>query len=428
MLNFFLSLKDNAVFAGLFGTMLMGSIMYMLKATPKKIWEWLFRAFTVKLTVTNDDEVFSWINEWLGAHTYARKARTLRITPKPGDDRQWTIAPGVGNHYLWDGGPIVVNREIDKENSGKRSKDRETFTIWTFSRNQGQIRRLIDRARAKRNEDAMTKMQIKTWTSWWGWQPCPINKSKRDISTVFLPEAQKKDILDDIKWFLENGQWFKDRGIPYRQGYLFYGPPGTGKTTLISTLAGYFNRTVCILNLATIANDEDLMDAFRRVPADAILLIEDIDCVKVSKKRKEAEAAKSTKKKGAKGKKVAPPPEKDDDDDENKLRITLSGLLNAIDGVATSEGYILCMTTNHIDQLDPALIREGRVNKKIEVGLMEPSVVMQMVDKFFPGRQDVRALVQKEVSENVAKSPAFWQARLMNIHAQERTVNLLEKN
>ncbi len=418
LLDYLLSLKDNAVFAGLFGTMLMGSIMFMLKATPKKLWDWLFRAFTVKLTVTNDDEVFSWINEWLASHSYARSARTLRISPKPDDERKWTIAPGIGNHYMWDGGPIVVNREIDKENSGKRAKDRETFTVWTLGRNQGQIRRLVERAKAKKYEEAKTKLQVKTWYGWWGWLPCPVNKTKRDLSTVYIPAAQKKEIIDSINWFTDNEAWFRARGIPYRQGMLFYGPPGTGKTTLVSALAGHFNRSVCILNLATLASDEDLIDAFRKVPADSILLIEDIDCVKVSAKRKEANAPKAVAKKGKK-KKSAPPPSESSDDDENKLRITLSGLLNAIDGVATSEGYILAMTTNHIENLDPALIREGRVNKKIEVGLMETGMVMEMTRHFFPNRPDILEQVAKEAGKTVARSPAFWQSFLMDVQTRE---------
>ena len=43
-------------------------------------------------------------------------------------------------------------------------------------------------------------------------------------------------------------------------------------------------------------------------------------------------------------------------------RLTFSGLLNAIDGVTSTEGRIVFMTTNYVDRLDPALIRPGRVD------------------------------------------------------------------
>ena len=74
-------------------------------------------------------------------------------------------------------------------------------------------------------------------------------KTKRRLDSVFLPREQKQRVLTDIKKFLENKQWYLNRGIPYKRGYLFYGPPGTGKSSFIHALASELNVTIFSVNL-----------------------------------------------------------------------------------------------------------------------------------------------------------------------------------
>ena len=63
--------------------------------------------------------------------------------------------------------------------------------------------------------------------------------------------------------------------------------------------------------------------------------------------------------------------------------LTFSGLLNALDGVAASEERLLFMTTNHVDRLDPALIRPGRVDVKEYIGWASPSQIETMFSRFY---------------------------------------------
>jgi len=62
--------------------------------------------------------------------------------------------------------------------------------------------------------------------------------------------------------------------------------------------------------------------------------------------------------------------------------VTFSGLLNAIDGIGAQEGRLLFMTTNHIDRLDPALIRPGRCDIKIELKKATRGMISRMFDRF----------------------------------------------
>lgn len=66
------------------------------------------------------------------------------------------------------------------------------------------------------------------------------------------------------------------------------------------------------------------------------------------------------------------------------LQVTFSGLLNTLDGVASSEERIVFMTTNHLDRLDPALVRPGRVDVKQEIGLASKSQLQKMYTRFYP--------------------------------------------
>jgi chaperone BCS1 len=150
-------------------------------------------------------------------------------------------------------------------------------------------------------------------------------------------------IIKDVDGYLrpETKMWHNQRGIPYRRGYLFEGSPGTGKTNLCIALAGCFKLKIYIINLNSIA-DGELYNLMSSLPEQCILLLEDIDSQKITKLR------------------TAKP-----DNSATDQRLTLSGLLNAIDGVIAGEGRILIMTTNHKHKLDPALIRPGQVDMTI---------------------------------------------------------------
>ena len=138
---------------------------------------------------------------------------------------------------------------------------------------------------------------------------------------------------------------------------------GSGKSSFIQALAGKLEYNICILSLSDPSlTDDRLIHLLSVAPERTIILLEDID------------AAFSGK----------------DDPRERSVqyqglnRLTFSGLLNALDGVAASEGRILFMTTNHIEKLDPALVRPGRVDVKHYLGNASKIQIEKMFEKFFP--------------------------------------------
>lgn len=213
-------------------------------------------------------------------------------------------------------------------------------------------------------------------------------KPRRALDTVILDPTQKSAILKDVEEYMDEStqNFYGDHGIPYRRGYLFYGPPGCGKTSFCLALASKFNLDVYVLTLLDHElQDSDLMSLMNQLPSPSLLLLEDIDTAGLSRKKPFADTgaalASGLLSGGKRGKRRGGMPEgaiasatatadtalESDDEDTNKqaTRVSLSGLLNAIDGVAAPEGHILIMTTNKVHELDDALVRAGRISVKV---------------------------------------------------------------
>lgn len=209
-----------------------------------------------------------------------------------------------------------------------------------------------------------------------------------------LDKNIKDNVQGDLDKFIISEKWYTDRGIPYRRGYLFYGPPGTGKTSFISALAAYHGYNICMLTLSDrTIDDAKLNHLMNNAPPNSFLLLEDIDNAFIKKEAIDNEAMKMY---------------------EGLSRVTMSGLLNAVDGVTSSEERVLFMTTNFIERLDSALIRPGRVDVKQYFGNCTPIMLEQMFKRFFDDVTEELCVKfrTKVLSTNQEYSPASIQDEL----------------
>ncbi|KAJ2996038.1 hypothetical protein NUW58_g1105 [Xylaria curta] len=191
------------------------------------------------------------------------------------------------------------------------------------------------------------------------WVPLGVPRRKRPLASVVLDEGVKENIVNDARDFLARRQWYVDRGIPYRRGYLLYGPPGSGKSSFIQALAGELDYSVAMINLSEIGvTDDKLAFLLTKLPERSIVLLEDADSAFVNRKRRDA-------------------------DGYSGGTVTFSGLLNALDGLSAGEERIAFLTTNHIELLDPALIRPGRVDMMVRIGEATRYQAAQMWDRFY---------------------------------------------
>lgn len=111
--------------------------------------------------------------------------------------------------------------------------------------------------------------------------------------------------------------------------------------------------------------DDFLTSCFDHLPDYCVVLLEDIDVAGLGKRR----MLKNRKKGGKSEERSKKPPNRKPAEKDDSSLVTLSGLLNVIDGVCSAQGRILIMTSNSVDDLDPALLRPGRVDLKVEFGM-----------------------------------------------------------
>lgn len=201
------------------------------------------------------------------------------------------------------------------------------------------------------------------------WRP-KYRKPLRRLDTVHIDHIMKQNLVADIRNYLDprTQKLYQSRSMPYRRGYLLEGPPGTGKSSLSAAIAGEFGLDLYELKVPSIGSDADLEQAFQEIPPRCIVLLEDIDCVWARDQHVE---------------RLHHDTDSNSNSSSNVPNVTLSGLLNVLDGVGSQEGRVVIMTTNKLDRLDGALIRPGRIDLKIHLGHISAVCAEEMFLRMF---------------------------------------------
>ncbi|KAG8832204.1 hypothetical protein FRC18_005414 [Serendipita sp. 400] len=287
---------------------------------------------------------------WLSKQPAFGKSREFEITTR-----------SVGKNSLdTTTGDLDEEEEDSEQFSHGRRKKKVVFMpchelkISVVARSNDVIKRLVLEAKKLYEADAEHRIHIYLADHYGYWR-YNGSRQKRPLSSIVLEPGVKDMIVADCKDFLRSEDWYAERGIPYRRGYLLYGVPGSGKTSLIHALAGELGLDIYVVSLSAKGmNDTMLMNLMGRIPQRCILLLEDLDAAFTrSVTRDSTSTGVPTTTKTTSSSLLTTTIE----NDGNSL--SLSGLLNALDGVAASEGRLLFATTNHIDRLDEALRRPG---------------------------------------------------------------------
>ncbi|KMT10434.1 hypothetical protein BVRB_5g115600 [Beta vulgaris subsp. vulgaris] len=195
-------------------------------------------------------------------------------------------------------------------------------------------------------------------------------KHPASFETLAMDSLKKREIIADLLKFRDSEEYYSRIGKAWKRGYLLYGPPGTGKSTMIAAMANLLEYDVYDLELNAVQNNTQLRKLLINTNSRAIIAIEDIDCaLNLTGKRDTKKSSTSGSSVGTIGNTTTATATSSANGSKQASTVTLSGLLNFIDGIWSSLGgeRIIVFTTNSVAKLDPALIRAGRMDKHIEL-------------------------------------------------------------
>ncbi|KAJ7465141.1 P-loop containing nucleoside triphosphate hydrolase protein [Mycena latifolia] len=380
----------------------------------RRAFVWLYQRVKLRYSTSAEfvlgDPAYEWIVLFLTENNVWQKSRDFRVTSKSSKLVYWCAADYVPTYetpqlFRWRGYWVEVQRyRAQIQGSGGQPQQAAAIFLTVFTRNLSVLSELVEEAH--RGYLQKTKPYVTIFLadspSFGGsflWNV--KRKPHRPIESIILPDGILDDLISDAKRFFASEAWYHRAGIPHRRGYLLYGPPGTGKSSTIHAVAGELNLEIHSFSLSSaFVDDAFLQRATATIPKRSIVLVEDIDC--------------------------ALPSREDDEDSDGgspgpmrrgpRARgggVTLSGLLNMIDGIGSEEGKLFFATvralsslppapgsahricgagatlwTNYVDRLDPALMRPGRIDRQVRYTLATGAQARGLFERLFKDAEE----------------------------------------
>lgn len=362
-------LKTSPLVASILPLYVAGVATFFLRNVPMRIWGTIKTQCTTTMSLLStgagsaDMQYFSFL-EWFVQRGFMRWSRSLAVESAWKSGADGRVLPGNGTHYfMWRGRPCWL-RKTRVEQNGTMYQITHELSVGMLGRNQSLLQQMVDEFRWKPKEDCGHLFTPDLGAGTWATKRMV---SPRKLETIVLNQGVMETLVNRIDWFLKNKDWYVERGLAYRLVIVMEGPPGTGKTSLLRALTGHFKRNLCPLNLAVVS-EEKLSSLLHEAPESSFIVMEDFDSCPA----------------------VLRPEYKDNAGDsqgpmsEMFARAGKSALLQALDGVDVLEGQVIFMTTNYIERIEPAIIRDERVNLMVHLGLLENEAIHRYIKRVFP--------------------------------------------
>ena len=397
--NLFKLLKENIVAAGVFTMFISSIVVFILRDMPAKLLKSIFKYITVSVTFASTDETYEEIILYLTEkENLSNRLRNIKYfiprytTEKDGyKNRKLFYIKGFGYGYqiFWLRGRFVYI-DMTKDSNTYSEQDKEYLTIKYIGFSHKFVNKLVKDAQnyiMLERSNTISTYVYKETDDMFRYNSTFI---KRDMDSIYFKDDILKKLNDAIANFYapETENWYKKHSIPYHFTILLYGPPGTGKTSIAKALASKYTKDLYIIT----PSDFDRVDNSGWIQPYCFMLADDIDRNVCLKKNPDNTV---------KNKDLA------------KLESSQAKILALLDGSVNHYGRVIIMTANDLSDIEPKVLRPGRIDLMIEIGYMDTDTLVRMLDSFADGSSWRSSIVVSDYEINEKVTGAMVQNSIM---------------
>ena len=285
-------------------------------------------------------------------------------------------------------------------------------------------------------------------SKWNHWQECEFS-STRHFANLFF--EHKTELIHKLDFFCDHREWYEHEGHPWTLGIGLHGPPGTGKTSIIKCIANKLQRHIIVIPLNKIKTQSDFNEYFfeqyyshqnrNKIGFEnKIIVFEDIDCMTNIVKKRQTSVSNVAKQQNVTNtnsqmeknmalqskilNKIAQKVEVENEGlnventkESSHDEITLSYILNVIDGIRETPGRILIITSNDYASLDPALVRPGRIDITLEMRNASIQTIKEMYTHYY--KDTIPEQTEKMLKDYIVSPAKLVNLRLSNMKGED---------
>lgn len=343
---------------------LLGYFGYILKDIPNRLINLIIPRISFSISfISSDTNVYNVGNEWINSFNSKLLERNMQIKTSVFASGKTNKCINYGTYYFFIDRFTVAY--ISKALMDRNQNVYDNIYVRIFGLNQKKyINILVDMMDELYPKDSV----FLKYTNWNG-----IHVKKKYFEDIFAPEKER--IVSTLTKWLGSKELYEKHGIQYKLGILLYGKPGTGKSSIARAIASYLDWEIITIDLKT-NTSRDLIDWVANIGKKKVVILEDIDCVISSR-------------------------------EDGKLENSnFDTLLNILDGSLSPNNVIFVATTNYIEKLDPAFIRDGRFDCKVELKDLPLENALEMCAAY----KENKSILEDEV---MPINPAYLQNKLL---------------
>ena len=375
----------NAFLAGTLSLWALTVLSYLCRNVPRGLYNLCKRNLTTCMSINNggftQEQTMYNFMRWIAPKMNQNFSRTLSVESDAmmrEDGIDVSLGVGYGVHFFFYEKRLFWLRKQKLESSGSNQEKYE-IVIGTFGRSHAPFKKILNSFAPKCDKNMNSVYRLSNNGYWEKFSSIP----KRPLQSVAMNVDLKEELVRQIQYFKDNREWFYERALAYKLTYILHGMPGTGKTSIIKSIASEFDMNICIINI-NYMSDKLLEMAFATVPDNSIVIIEDFDSSSITKSRGLNYNKSEKSNEPASSLNTLEEPSGIDKNVEEFSMLSLTGFLNALDGIVPMDNCIVFMTTNDIGNIDPAIYRKGRVDYMLEIGTLKDDEIRQYCQYLFP--------------------------------------------